>query len=131
MYACVCVFMPVMKTLVRATRFNVVCGFSMCRFLFSIYPGLWWGYVIGVTLQNVLYLGFIFRFDWKKESEKAQARAGVISKSCDTDDQNNEEKRECSSVTMKLCTLVNIHTFSITMLYNMITHIRITSTHYS
>ncbi|KAI0237397.1 Multidrug and toxin extrusion protein 1 [Lamellibrachia satsuma] len=39
--------------------------------------GLWWGYVLGLALQDVCLLTFMARVDWDKEAAKAQQRAGL------------------------------------------------------
>ncbi|XP_059199694.1 multidrug and toxin extrusion protein 1-like [Centropristis striata] len=39
--------------------------------------GLWTGLAIGVSLQAVVFLLFLYKLDWKKATEEARVRAGV------------------------------------------------------
>ena len=38
--------------------------------------GLWWGYVIGLAVQDFCLLMFVAKTDWDKESEKVGYKGG-------------------------------------------------------
>ncbi|ELU16173.1 hypothetical protein CAPTEDRAFT_189858 [Capitella teleta] len=41
--------------------------------------GLWWGYVLGLGIQDLFLMAFVAKVDWCVEAEKAAERAGVSS----------------------------------------------------
>ncbi|KTF81634.1 hypothetical protein cypCar_00016542, partial [Cyprinus carpio] len=45
--------------------------------------GLWTGLLISVFLQSVFLIALLFKLNWKKASEEAQIRAGVLTRGAD------------------------------------------------
>ena len=42
-----------------------------------LFVGLWWGYVLGLAVQDVCLLIFMARLDWDKEAEKVGITEGT------------------------------------------------------
>lgn len=36
----------------------------------SVFTGLWWGYVLGIGIQDLALLGFVFKLNWNEEAHK-------------------------------------------------------------
>ncbi|XP_068601445.1 multidrug and toxin extrusion protein 1 [Brachionichthys hirsutus] len=65
--------------------------------------GLWIGFFIGVSLQNLLLVVYLIRLDWKKVTVEALKRAGVLGNATETSIQpNDSENSQGQTETMEL-----------------------------
>ena len=64
-----------LQTLHARTRTHIQSNAS--GDILYIFIGLWWGYVLGLALQDVCLLVFMARLDWDKEAEKVGITEGT------------------------------------------------------
>ena len=47
-----------------------------------LYPitlqGLWWGYVIGLGIQDLCLFGFMLSVDWQMEADKVRGSVSIV-----------------------------------------------------
>jgi len=60
--------------------------------------GLWWGYVIGIGLEDLFLCVFLSRMDWDKEAHLAQVRAGTTQTDPQSENIRQQEPDERTSL---------------------------------
>ena len=71
-------------------------------------PGYWWGQVIGLTVQSVVYVGYLtFKINWEKTAAEVVkiAAAGSSSSSSSSSPSKSEEAKRCSDANDDVATL--------------------------